>query len=205
MGREVGCRGRFEGRTVVGRAQLETDVVLFRSQEAGVRVRVPFVEVSTAEAHDGWLRLVWGSESLELELGSQAETWSERIRNPRTLMDKLGVKAGLRISVIGLNDPELITQLEGRGADVTVGRTVRASDLILYRAETRPALDRLEKLKSSLVSNGGIWVVAPKGDPTIRDVDVMAAAREAGLVDVKVARWSDTHTALKLVIPRALR
>ena len=55
------------------------------------------------------------------------------------------------------------------------------------------------------MSDGGIWVVSPKGDPTIRDVDVMAAAKAAGLVDVKVARWSDTHTALKLVIPKALR
>jgi hypothetical protein len=205
MGREAGCRGRFEGRTVLGRAQLETDVVLFRSEESGVRVRVPFAEVSTAEAHGGWLRLVWGAESLELELGSQSETWSERIRNPRSLLDKLGVKAGLRVSVIGLDDPDLVPQLEGRGAQVTVGRTLRASDLILYRAETRSALGRLERLKSSLVSNGAIWVVSPKGDPTIRDVDVMAEARGVGLVDVKVARWSDTHTALKLVIPKTLR
>jgi len=47
--------------------------------------------------------------------------------------------------------------------------------------------------------------VSPKGDRSIRDIDVIAAAKEAGLVDVKVARWSDTHTAAKLVIPRALR
>jgi hypothetical protein len=39
----------------------------------------------------------------------------------------------------------------------------------------------------------------------IRDVDVMAAAREAGLVDNKVVGFSTTHTALKLVIPKANR
>jgi hypothetical protein len=33
----------------------------------------------------------------------------------------------------------------------------------------------------------------------------MAAAREAGLVDTKVVSFSDTHTALKLVIPKAAR
>ncbi len=205
MGREAACRARFEGRTLTGRAQLETDVVLFRSQEAGVRVRVPFVEVSTAEAHGGWLRLVWGSESLELELGQQAGVWQERVRNPRSLLDKLGVKAGLRVSVIGLDEGDLVSQLESRGAEVTVGRTLRASDLILYRADSVRELGRLGRLRSSLVSNGGIWVVSPKGDPTIRDLDVMAAAKHAGLVDVKVARWSETHTALKLVIPVALR
>ena len=204
MGREARCHARFEGRSVEGRAQLETDFVQFRG--ADVRVKVPFAEVSTAEAHDGWLRLVWGHETLELQLGAQADTWVERIVKPRTLMDKLGVKAGQRISVIGLeDDPSLLERLEERGAEVTVGRTVRASDLILYRAQDVHALTRLERLKASLVRDGGIWVVSPKGDPTIRDVDVMAAAKSAGLVAVKVARWSETHTALKLVIPRALR
>jgi hypothetical protein len=107
--------------------------------------------------------------------------------------------------VIGFEDPSLIERLEERGAEVTVGRTVRASDLILYRADDMHALARLERLKASLVRDGGIWVVSPKGDPTIRDVDVIAAAKAAGLVDIKVARWSDSHTAHKLVIPRALR
>jgi hypothetical protein len=203
MGREARCGARFEGRSIEGRAQLETDYVLFRGDD--VRVKVPFAEVSTAEAHDGWLRLVWGHETLELELGTQADTWVERIVKPRTLLDKLGVKAGHLISVIGLDDPSLIEQLEERGAEVMVGRTLRASDLILYRAENVRALAKLDRLKASLVKDGGIWVVFPKGDPTIRDVDVMAAAKAAGLVDVKVARWSDSHTAQKLVIPRVLR
>src|SRR5437773_1543935 len=98
MGRDARCRGRFQGRLWDGQAQLETDFLLFRGD--GVRVRVPFVEVSTATADDGTLRLVWGNETLELDLGAQAETWAERIRNPRTLMDKLGVRQGLRVSVV---------------------------------------------------------------------------------------------------------
>jgi hypothetical protein len=44
----------------------------------------------------------------------------------------------------------------------------------------------------------------PEGE-RVRDVDVMAAAREAGLVDTKVVAFSATHTALKLVIPRVAR
>ncbi len=186
-----------------GRAQLETDAVLFRA--TGMRVQVPISGVSTAEPHDGWLRLVWGDESIELELGPQAQTWAERIRNPRSLMDKLGVKAGMRVSVVRLPDEWLRDELEARGAEVSAGRTVRGSDLILYRADSIADLRRLERLKASLVSDGGIWVVFPKGDRSIRDIDVMAAAKDAGLVDVKVARWSQTHTAQKLVIPRALR
>lgn len=43
--------------------------------------------------------------------------------------------------------------------------------------------------------------VRPKGTPAIADTDVIAAGRAAGLVDVKVVRFSATHTAEKLVIP----
>ena len=37
--------------------------------------------------------------------------------------------------------------------------------------------------------------------PRIRDVEVMAAGRAAGLVDNKVVSFSETHTSLRLVIP----
>ena len=203
MGQELETRAHVNGKPRQGKVLLETDFVLFRAPE--VRVRVPIVEVSSAEVHGGWLRLVWGPQALELELGAGAAAWAERILTPRSLLDKLGVAAGLRVSLVGLEDPGLIETIEGRGAEVVTGRTVRGSDLILFRADSVQELGRLESLKASLVPNGGIWVVSPKGDPSIRDVDVMAAAKAAGLVDVKVARWSDRLTALKLVIPRANR
>ena len=52
---------------------------------------------------------------------------------------------------------------------------------------------------------GALWVVYPKGVQTIREIEVIAAGREAGLKDVKVASFSATHTALKFVIPVASR
>jgi hypothetical protein len=39
----------------------------------------------------------------------------------------------------------------------------------------------------------------------LSEAAVMDAARDAGLVDVKVARFSDTHTAEKFVRPKASR
>jgi hypothetical protein len=57
-----------------------------------------------------------------------------------------------------------------------------------------------------LRSNGGIWVVSRKGKAsTLRDVDVIESARSFGLVDNKVASFSPTHTALRLVIPVSRR
>jgi hypothetical protein len=67
-------------------------------------------------------------------------------------------------------------------------------------------LVRLGELREAIKPAGGIWVVSPKGKGAVlKDVEVMAAAREAGLVDNKVVSFSDTHTALRLVIPKALR
>ncbi|MEK7312271.1 MAG: DUF3052 family protein, partial [Chloroflexota bacterium] len=65
---------------------------------------------------------------------------------------------------------------------------------------------KLKSLKGYLRKDGAIWVVSLKGKQAkIRDVQVIAAAKAAGLVDNKVVSFSETHTALRLVIPVALR
>lgn len=49
------------------------------------------------------------------------------------------------------------------------------------------------------------WVVYPKGQRHIREIDVMDAGRSAGLTDNKVCRFSNTHTALRFVVPVSQR
>ncbi len=67
-------------------------------------------------------------------------------------------------------------------------------------------LQQLAHLRSRIVSNGAIWVVSRKGkQATVRDIEVMAAAKAVGLVDNKVVAFSSTHTSIRLVIPLALR
>ncbi len=53
--------------------------------------------------------------------------------------------------------------------------------------------------------NGATWVVFPKGRKDLREADFIRAGVAAGLVDNKVVRFSDTHTALRFVIPLARR
>jgi len=38
----------------------------------------------------------------------------------RTLMEKLGVKPGRRISVVGIDDPNFLADLDKAGADVDI-------------------------------------------------------------------------------------
>jgi hypothetical protein len=120
----------------------------------------------------------------------------------RSLMDKLGVKPFQRISVLGIDDDQFWTHLAARAEDVVKGRLRKDSDLIFLAADSLPELRQLARLKTYLVSNGAIWVVSPKGKAAkIKDVDVISAAKAAGLVDNKVVSFSETHTALRLVIP----
>ena len=54
--------------------------------------------------------------------------------------------------------------------------------------------------------NGAIWVVSRKGKAaTLRDVEVIAAAKAGGLVDNKVASFDDDADVAAARDPRALR
>ena len=120
------------------------------------------------------------------------------------LLDKLGVRPGARVSVLGVDDAGFLVELSRR-ADVS-RRPRKDSDLIFLAADGVSELARLAELEPLIKRDGAIWVVSRKGKAaTIRDVDVMAAGKRAGLVDNKVASFSDTHTALRLVVPRARR
>jgi hypothetical protein len=123
----------------------------------------------------------------------------------RSRLDKLGVKADSRVAVLGVKDRSFLVELKGRTRDVTTARAKKGSDIVLLGAENRKALGRLRALVRTIKRNGTIWVVWPKGQQHIRQADVMAAAKRAGLVDVKIVAFSDTHSGLKLVIPVARR
>ena len=124
----------------------------------------------------------------------------------RPRIDKLGVKPGLRVAVVGVDDPLLLAELRQRTDEIVIGMPRKRHDVIFYSAETLDALEELQTLRERIVHAGAIWVVSRKGkDRSINDTDVISAAKRNGLVDNKVVSFSDTHTALRLVIPLALR
>ncbi len=126
----------------------------------------------------------------------------QEVVSTRSLMDKLGVKPFHRICVIGVDDDAFWAQLLARAVDTMKGRLRHDCDLIFFVADSQSELQQLARLKTYLVSNGAIWVVSLKGKAAkLKDVDVISAAKAAGLVDNKVVSFSATHTALRLVIP----
>jgi Protein of unknown function (DUF3052) len=124
----------------------------------------------------------------------------------RPLLDKLGVRPGARIALIGIADVTFRELLRERTSHICEEEARPDTDIVFLAADSTDELLQVGSLRAALSPNGAIWVVSRKGRAaTLRDVDVIEAARAAGLVDNKVVSFSATHTALRLVIPVALR
>ena len=122
------------------------------------------------------------------------------IPSTRPLLDKLGVKPGAKIALLHIDEPAFVKLLRERTKDISQGRPDSACDLVFIGVETRAGLARIAQAKSWIEPNGAIWVVRPKGGRSeVRDTDVIEAGLAAGLVDNKIASFSDTHGAMRLV------
>ena len=128
-----------------------------------------------------------------------AETASTKSR-----VEKMGVRPGMRVSVLGVPDADFREELLAAGADVS-SRVRRGSAMLVVAVDDTAGLQRLGSLEPYLERNGAVWAVFPKGRKELRDVDVIRAGVAVGLVDNKVVRFSDTHTAFRFVIPLVRR
>jgi hypothetical protein len=205
MGLEARGTLRVGGEAHAVKAHLNTDRVEFRG---GARLDISFATITSAAASAGGALIIThagGRAVLELGDRAVAEKWALKISHPKSLIDKLGVKPDSRVAVLGVDDAgflaQLTKQLRGRPSKSTANL-----DFLFYAADSAAELSKLKSLRARLQPAGAIWIVSLKGKAAkIKDTDVMAAARAAGLIDNKVCSFSPTHTALKLVIPKDQR
>jgi hypothetical protein len=121
------------------------------------------------------------------------------VPSARPLLDKLGVKPGHRAAVLGFADASFARALEARGANVS-NRRRRDCDLVFLACERAQDLARIEDVKRDLARDGALWLIRRKGkDAPIKESQSQAAGLAAGLVDVKVVAFSETHSAEKYV------
>ena len=205
MGAEADCVLRENGARHTGRALLETDELIFRGAD-GYRVRLPFGSLRNPRAAGGDLLIDAPAGVLAIALGEKAELWAQRIRSPKGLLDKLDLKPTHTVALIGGSDATFARQLAERVDSVTVGKAAKGTNVVFLRADAPVALKKLASIVKSIARDGAIWVIHPKGAASkVKDTDVFAQAKKVGLTATKVARFSETHTAEKLVIPVAKR
>lgn len=198
MGNELNCKARFGGQESEGKALLETSEILFRGD---FRLKIPFAAMKSVKAIAGELRIEFGEGQASFALGKQAEKWAHKILHPKSRIEKLGIKPGQKISVVGILEPAFLAELKAVTNAGSNGRVAPNADSIFLCAESLKELSQCAKIAKSLDGAAALWIVYPKGRKDITENDVIGAGRKAGLKDVKVVGFSPTHTALKFVIP----
>ena len=202
MGSEQLCTVRAEGKTSKGKALLETSEIIFRGD---FRLKIPLASLQSTVAKDGELRLKWEGGSAIFELGETAAKWADKILHPKSTTEKLGIKPGLTVSVRDIRDADFVRDVRASAKASSNTKLLPASDLIFMGASELADLGEVGDLLPSLAKSGALWIVYPKGKRDIKEVQVIEAGKAAGLVDVKVVKFSETHTALKFVRPKATR
>ncbi|MFL6284250.1 MAG: hypothetical protein ACJ74Q_13995 [Pyrinomonadaceae bacterium] len=90
MGQQVECRVEFNGEVSSGKAMLESDAIHFRG---GFRLNVPLKDLKGVSAAGGRLSLTFGGGTAVFDLGERAQKWLAKIKNPKGLLEKLGVSS----------------------------------------------------------------------------------------------------------------
>jgi hypothetical protein len=189
MGAEATCRVSAELKVL-----LETDEII-------VRGRVPFSAITHVKADGGQLVLSTATGDIAMDLGAAAPIWAQKIKSPKSLIDKLGVASDAVVSVLGVDDAEFLRALGERTSAITRGRVNAASAMIFLGVEHSKDLAKIGTVAAKLPAKAALWVVHPKGKTGVPDTEIFKVAKQHGLSYTKVARFSETHTAERLNRP----
>ncbi len=203
MGQEAMCELRYRGRKSTGKAYLESEQILIRGD---TRLVIPIKDITAVQCKDGNLTFQLPDGPVVLALGATAEKWAHKLLNPRSLLDKLGLKEGQQVAVLGVSAAPSFAREVAEHIKTSVLTRVRAGlDVIIAGIDTPADLEKLERYKNSLNPAGALWTVVRKGSKELPTAALFESGRRVGLTDNKVTRFSQTHTAYRFVIPKAAR
>ena len=194
MGAEANCRVRLNQTESLGKAHCGDGAIDFRGD---FRFLWKWSDLSSVEANDGRLTVRKGTDEAVFDLGPSAEKWCFAILNPKTRLDKLGLKPTHSYQAWGEFDEAFLGELVARAGDAGSSPL----DLVFVRMDSEVDLAKLIDAKKSIAQNGTIWAIWPKGRKEFGETHIRDFSLQNGLVDVKVASFSPTLSALKLVIP----
>src|ERR1700674_4966440 len=169
MGNEASCKVRFGKQESEGKALLETSEILFRGK---FRLKIPFSTIKSAKAVDGELRLQTAERAVVFGLGAAAEKWRDKILHPKSRIEKLGVKPGAKVSLLGDFDPEFLDELGKLTKFVSKVAADSDSEWIFFAADSTEDLLALPKISKSLEGTAALWIVYPKGQMEITENDI---------------------------------
>lgn len=189
------------------RAQVRAHLDSFSLQLSGAKkLTVPLRDVRSAVVDGEALKIVAKGARFSLMLGAKdAASWARKILNPPTLADKLGVKPGVAVVLVGERVAEIDEAAPAAKRIATLATAkaaLGANDIAIVTLAPTAAEKDIAAAAKLLGAKTALWLVYRKGTKPNGD-DIIACARKAGLKDTKVARVSETHAGLRFIRGKA--
>ena len=200
MGLERTATVRIGATTTSCTVQLEAKEIVCRG---ALRRKLPLDRLRDLQVRDGQLRFACDGEPIAIDLGEAAAAWLDRIRNPRSRVQKLGIVAGQRVVVLGAVDADAVAEIAAALGAPPKTRLAADCDVVLCGCDDLAGLDRLPAIAGKLAANGAVWVLWPKGRKELAHEHVVAAATRAGLSSTRSMGFSDRLTGLRFVRRKA--
>ncbi len=199
MGKEAVCLARVDGNAAQSKAHLDSTALKL---SGGHRLTVPFAALTNITVAGDALRLSSADVSVELQLGAGvAQRWAHAIQNPKSRLEKIGVRRDERVCVRGITDEAFLDELRGALANAPSTSLRGSFDVVFLGVAGPDDLREIARCRKHLEPAGALWIVHPKGRASaVSESAVRAALHGAGLFDAKVVAFSATRTATKAAI-----
>ena len=131
---------------------------------------------------------------------------AEKDYSHRSVVDKLGLKPGMRVRMTGNLGDDLKMAAKSRIG----GSLLRSGDLdVIVRAikSVDEAEEFISRVRPQLQGDAALWLVTrKKGDPRyVKQEDLIPLGKSFELVDNKVCSIDAERSAIRFVIPKELR
>ncbi|HUP00619.1 MAG TPA: DUF3052 family protein [Gemmatimonadota bacterium] len=134
---------------------------------------------------------------------------AEKSYADRDVLDKLGIRDGMRIRLSGAVPAQLRERIAGRDAvDMVLEDDAQPVNLVLVALDEGSASRAaFAELRRQIVPDGAVWALTPKrGSPGyVKQESLIPLGKGAGLVDNKICSVDDATSAIRFVIPVAQR
>jgi hypothetical protein len=199
MGREVVCSITRGDQTFSAKVLLEGEAILVRGPN---RFVLALDQIASVQVMGDRLGVITADkQGISFALGArEAALWFRKITAPSTRLDKLGIRAGTRVTVIDVSDPAFMDELNQVNA---VPSDLAVSDIVLVSVIKAADLGRIAVTAAGMRRSADLWVIRRRGKiGAVPEADVMAAGKALGLSLSKTMRFSDSETAERFTWPK---
>jgi hypothetical protein len=197
MSMEAPCTLRVNKEQFAGKARLDADHIDFVGQ---TKFRFRMAEIREPSFSSGILFFDFHGNKIALSVGERTAKWYDAVIHPKSPAEKMGVRAGMMVRLVNVDDPSIIESFEAKKAAFVSGRG-DSCDMVLLGVERAVDLRQVSTLAESLEPDGVIWIILPKTARTVTRGNVVTAARNVRMMEMKSVSVSDTHMAYKISRP----